>query len=68
MLLRLANNTQAVTYNNLIRDDMALIDNANNREYIKDKRIRRLYASMYVGLVDGNGATRIVEEIVRVLG
>ena len=66
MLLRKANNTQAVTYNNLIRDDLALVDNAKNREYIKDRVVRRLYSSKVRGLVDGNGASRIVEEILNV--
>lgn len=68
MLLRKANNTQAVTYNNLIQDDLALVDNEKNREYIKDRDSIKLYSNKVRRLVDGNGASRIVEEIIHVVG
>jgi len=66
MLLRKANNTQAVTYNNLLRDGLAMVDNESNREYLKHEWARRSYSETMRGLVDGKGASRIVEEIIRV--
>ena len=66
MLLRKANNTQAVTYHNVIHDNLALPDTPANRETMKNPYHRERYASYLSGLVDGQGATRIVEEIIRV--
>jgi len=68
MLLRKANSTQGVTYNNVIRDGLALPDTQENREMMKNPYHRDRYASYLQGLVDGNGASRIVEEIIRVVG
>ena len=68
MLLRRANNTQAVTYHNVINDGLALPDTPENREAMESPNIRRHYASCLRGLVDGKGAGRIVEEIVNVVG
>ena len=66
MLLRKANNTQAVTYNNLLRDDLALTDNESNRDWIQYRGSRQVYSERLRGLVDGHGAYRIVEEILNV--
>ena len=66
MLLRIANNTQAVTYNNLIGDDLAMVDNMHNREYLRQGFARRYFSDKMQGLVDGQGASRIVEEILHV--
>jgi len=68
MLLRKANNTQAVTYHNVIHDNLALPDTQENRETMKNPYHRERYASHLSGLVDGQGATRIVEEILHVAG
>ena len=68
MLLRKANNTQAVTYNNLLSDDLAMRDNAHNREYLSRESARKYSSNKMRGLVDGNGASRIVEEIIHVVG
>ena len=68
MLLRLANNTQAVTYRNVIRDGLALQDGPESRKMMRHQDIRQKYAERVSGLVDGKGATRIVEEIINVLG
>ena len=66
MLLRKANNTQAVTYNNLLRDDLALVDNTDNREYLGRGYAGKYFSDRMRGLVDGQGASRIVEEILHV--
>ena len=66
MLLRKANNTQSVTYHNVINDGLALPDTPENRAAMESPNIRRHYASCLRGLVDGKGASRIVEEIVSV--
>ena len=68
MLLRKANSTQGVTYNNVIRDRLALPDTQENREMMKNPYHRDRYVSYLQGLVDGNGASRIVEEISHVVG
>jgi len=68
MLLRKANSTQGVTYNNVIRDGLALQDTPENRETMKSPHVRMHYVSCLRGLVDGNGASRIVEEISNVVG
>ena len=67
MLLRKANNTQAVTYHNVIHDNLALPDTQENRETMKNPYHRERYASYLSGLVDGQGASRIVEEILNVV-
>ena len=66
MLLRKANNTQAVTYHNLLNDGLALPDTQENRETMKNPYHRERYVSLLSGLVDGQGASRIVEEILHV--
>ena len=66
MLLRIANNTQAVTYNNLIGDDLAMVDNMHNREYLRQGFARRYFSDKMQGLVDGQGTSRIVEGILNV--
>ena len=67
MLLRKANSTQAITYHNVINGGLALPDTQENRETMKNPYHRERYASYLSGLVDGQGATRIVGEILNVV-
>jgi len=67
MLLRKSNNTQAVTYHNVVNGNLALPDMPSTRLAMESSpSLREYYALPLRGLVDGNGASRIVEEILHV--